>query len=94
MQQIQVPRYLDEPPMFLLWSIDEAMPVLILLGIGMFIKQLMICLLLGIVFSRLYRKYVEGKPKGFISYAMYWWGVLGYRGSRTIPDALQREFLP
>ena len=47
MNAIEIPRYIDEPPTILLWSIDELVPFIFGLVIGMQIGHALICTLLG-----------------------------------------------
>ncbi|MDD6176979.1 MAG: type IV conjugative transfer system protein TraL [Succinivibrionaceae bacterium] len=91
MNAIEIPRYIDEPPTILLWSIDELVPFIFGLVIGMQIGHALICTLLGLILTRIYQRYLDQNSDGFINHWLYWHGFTLF-GSITIPNPYEREF--
>lgn len=72
MEPVNIPSYIDDPPHFLLWSADEMAPILLGLVIGIFTGNALVLCLLGLVTTKLYRRFRDGRPDGFILHAIYW----------------------
>ena len=53
---------------------------------------LVLCLL-GLVTTKLYRRFRDGRPDGFILHAIYWVGLLPTK-AKTIPNPFIRSYLP
>ena len=85
--------YIDDPPHFLLWSADEMAPILLGLVIGIFTGNALVLCLLGLVTTKLYRRFRDGRPDGFILHAIYWGGLLPTK-AKTIPNPFIRSYLP
>ncbi|TOF20049.1 conjugal transfer protein TraL, partial [Vibrio parahaemolyticus] len=49
--------------------------------------------LLGLVTTKLYRRFRDGRPDGFILHAIYWAGLLPTK-AKTIPNPFIRSYLP
>ncbi|WP_345195131.1 type IV conjugative transfer system protein TraL [Kistimonas scapharcae] len=93
MKPIDIPDGIDDPPQFLLWSLDELMPIVLALGAGILIEQVLICLLGAIGLVKIYRRYRDAKPDGFMLHSIYWAGFLPSK-SKTVPNPFVRRFLP
>ncbi|MFC0180966.1 type IV conjugative transfer system protein TraL [Thorsellia kenyensis] len=93
LQLIEIPSYIDEPPHFLLWSADEMAPILLGLVLGIFIEQAFVLTALGLVFTKLYRRFRNGKPDGYLLHYMYWKGVLPLN-AKSIPNPFVRSYYP
>ncbi len=91
MIKIELPKYIDEPPTILLWSIDELVPFILGLVIGMQIGQALICTLLGLIVTRVYQRYLHQNPDGFVNHWLYWHG-LTFSESRSVPNPFERDF--
>ncbi len=76
MERIEIPRYIDDPPHFLLWSADELAPVAIGLVIGVLTANAFILTMLGLVATKFYRRFRDGKPDGYMLHGLYWSGLL------------------
>ncbi|MFT0213086.1 type IV conjugative transfer system protein TraL [Pseudomonas sp. F1_0610] len=50
-------------------------------------------ILLGLVTTKLYRRFRDGRPDGFILHAIYWAGLLPTK-AKTIPNPFIRSYLP
>lgn len=93
MKVIQLPLYIDEPPHFLLWSADEMAPILIGLVFGILTQQALIFTLIGVLITKVYRRFRNGKPDGYLLHIIYWCGLLPTH-SKTIPNPYLRFYLP
>ena len=91
MTQIEIPRYLDDPPVLLLWSVDEIAPLLAGLFIGMQIGHAFICTGAGLLITHFYRRCLENSQDGFLAHFLYWHGLSPARG-RIFPNPYIREF--
>lgn len=87
------PRYADEPPVFLLWSVDEAIPVGLGLALGILMEQLIVMTVLGLVASNFYKKYRDRHPDGYLLHAAYWWGLVKGQGPSLV-NPFQKRWLP
>jgi conjugal transfer pilus assembly protein TraL len=72
----RIPRYIDDPPQFLLWDIDEFFIVIGLFCLGILMGHPGKLGLLGLVVGRLLRKYRSGKADGFVWHCLYWVGLV------------------
>jgi conjugal transfer pilus assembly protein TraL len=93
LEPVEIPRYIDEPPHVLLWSADELAPVALGLVIGMLTGNALVLTLLGLAVTKLYRRFRDGRPDGYMLHGLYWSGlvpmkVLGAKNPFT------RSYLP
>lgn len=93
MQPLFMPRHLDDQMTVLMWPADEMLPVFACLIVGVLINQKLICLGIGLVAMRFFRKMKEGNPDGYLLHALYWTGLIAGK-ARTLPNPYIREFLP
>ncbi|SET25106.1 type IV conjugative transfer system protein TraL [Thorsellia anophelis] len=93
MKPINIPQLIDEPPHFLLWSADEMAPIMIGLVIGIILNQALILTIVGLLITKIYRRYRNGKPDGYLLHLIYWIGLLPSRAN-TIPNPFTRRYLP
>ena len=93
MQPLFMPRHLDDQMTILMWPADEMLPVFACLIVGVLIDQKLICLGIGLVAMRFFRKMKEGNPDGYLLHALYWTGLVTGK-ARTLPNPYIREFLP
>ena len=57
--EVEIPIYADEPPHFLLWAVDEIMPILLGLGVGILMGHIFIATVISFVVSHFYKKFRE-----------------------------------
>jgi conjugal transfer pilus assembly protein TraL len=93
MKELDFPRHLDDPPMLLIWRMDDLMPVVLGLCAGILTDWMLPMLLAGVGASYGYRRFRDSKPDGFILHKLYWWGLIPLQG-RSIPNAFSRRFAP
>lgn len=87
----RMPRTVDDPAQVFFWAIDELIVVLVLVGGGIFSGKLMWCLLAAFLWTRLYRRFREGRPDGFLQHYLYWYGLGGPKRP-TVPNPFIRSF--
>ncbi len=91
MQPVPLPREVDEAEVFLLWTADEAIPFILICLVGFMLDQLLVSAVVGAVCVKLFRKYKESRPDGFLLHAAYWFGLVPIR-RRTIGNPFVREY--
>ncbi|WP_295385040.1 type IV conjugative transfer system protein TraL [uncultured Thiodictyon sp.] len=92
----EIPKYIDDPPLILLWRVDDLVPIVLCLVIGIFTGSpgtMFKLIVLGVLLVRLYSKYRERRPDGHALHVLYWYGLLPLRG-RTTPNPFCRRWLP
>lgn len=93
MQPVEIPRRVDEPPHLLLWSMDEIAPLLIGLVAGVMLDKLLICMVSGIVLMKVYMKFRDNNPDGFMLHVIYWSGIPSLK-SKLFINPFIRRLLP
>lgn len=93
MSNSEIPRHIDEPPQVLLWSAEELAPVAFGLAIGMIIGQALVLTVLGLAIAKIYRRFSDGNPDGYLLHALYWAGFMPSK-SKTVPNPFARRYLP
>jgi len=92
MEPIKMPILVDEPMQVFLWGIDELVPIMAMLAIGMMVDRLLILLLIGMAAAHIYRRYRGVKPEGYLMHKLYWMGIVFGKG--RIKNGLEREYMP
>jgi len=93
-EPIKIPAHIDEPPYVLFWRLDEVLPIGVGLVAGIWLAQLTICLVIGLVVARFYRRFCDNRPDGFLLHSIYWYmGAIGYKRPRTMPNSYERDFI-
>lgn len=67
------PSHLDDPPKILLWDIDEAMAMIVTVGIGIVVKQLTVFAIIGVVLAYLLARVKAVRGRGFLATLCYWY---------------------
>lgn len=93
MEPVQQPIYLDEPIQILLWSIDEVVPIISGLVIGVAISQAFICLLLGVAMTHFYRRFRDNHAASYLQHLFYRWGF-SFSKARTVTNPFIRNWTP
>lgn len=94
MKPLRMPRSLDDQMYILFWTADEMLPGLFIFIVGVLIAQKLVCLILAIVVTKLFRRMKEGNPDGFLLHIGYWYGLISGRFAYSMPNAFIREFIP
>ena len=88
-----MPKSIDDPAQVLLWSLDEFVLVAVLFGVGLTFRQLTIAVISIFILLKVYRRFRDGRPNGFLQHFMYWHGFAGSETS-TVRNPFIRRFLP
>lgn len=94
MKALRMPRDLDDQMYVLFWTTDELLPGLAIFVLGVLINQKLVCLLIALAITKLFRRLKEGNPDGFLLHLGYWYGVIAERRAYSMPNAFIREFVP
>lgn len=94
MKPTTIPTRHDDPPWFLFFRLDEILPFLILLVVGILTHTLMPCLAIGWVFSYLYKKFNSKYPRGFVIHWCYGKGLYCFSMTRTLSRPFNKRYLP
>lgn len=92
MKVMPFPTHIDEPKQYLLWSVDEIVPIATMLAVGVVVKQALVCFVIGLLLSRVYRRYKDSRPDGYLFHMLYWTGILP-ESVRTFPSPFRRFFI-
>lgn len=92
LNRAEMPRGIDDPHVILMWSADEAAPIAMFFILGFIIGQVLICLVLGFVAVKYYRRFRDGKQDGFFLHAVYWYGLVPCRGYAFKNPFIRRWF--
>lgn len=93
MKQTIIPQRIDEPPHILMWQLDELLPMLLGLVIGIFIGQALICSVLGYTVTHQYRKFRDNHPNGHLVHMLYYNGFLSFKG-KTMVNTFVKKYFP
>jgi conjugal transfer pilus assembly protein TraL len=86
----KIPRYIDDPPSFLFWEIDEVIVISLFVCVGILARILTIMLILGYFVSKILKKVKQTKSEGFFLHVLYWHGFLTLKGC---PPSYKRRFI-
>lgn len=92
MEPIEIPRYVDDPPHVLLWSAEEMAPVFLGLAIGMVMGAAFMLFCLGLAVAKIYRRFSDGRPDGYMLHALYWFGFPITGKAMSAPNPYIRRF--
>jgi conjugal transfer pilus assembly protein TraL len=90
---MRMPKRLDDPDQLLLWPMDEFAFVATIFGIGITAHQLTACIVVIFFSLKGYRRYREGRPRGYLLHLLYWYGFAG-RETVTLRNPFIRNFYP
>ena len=93
MQSMPFPRYLDAPQRFLFWTVDQIVPFATLALIGMLMKILIVCLVVGFGAAWAFGRFRDSKPDGYLQHMAYWYGLMPLKGRACI-NPFQRTIYP
>ena len=91
MQPLELPHGVDDPPSLLLWRLDDLIPLILMLVVGILSDRLLLFLVIGFVLSRLYGRFRDSRPDGFALHWCYWHGLLPLP-ARTCPNPFSRTW--
>lgn len=89
----KIPTHIDDPDVFLVWSSDEFVPAIALIGVGIMTNQLSLMFLVTFLAVKLYRRHRDGHPNGYILHWLYSIGIFGSE-TRTIRNPYCKDYQP
>lgn len=92
MEPIDIPIYLDEPKMILIFSSDQFAAFVVAFTLGLVLKQLMAGIFIGVGFAWLFRKFRESVPDGYVAHLLYWYTGFPLAG-RCVLNPFIRRFV-
>jgi conjugal transfer pilus assembly protein TraL len=90
MKPVPFPATIDEPPILLLWRVDDIVVPVLCLFIGLLLHKIAVFFSLGLGLMYVYRRFRDGKPEFFVLHALYWSGVYPARGLGFVNPYLRR----
>lgn len=69
------PKWADSPPQFLIWEVDELIPVAVCFIMFLPTRNLVLGLIIGISLMRIYRKLKEKLPSFFYIHYLWIYGI-------------------
>lgn len=93
MQPVNIPQHIDDPIYIMIWRIDELLPLAFLFVVGILFEQMFICIVLGFIFSTIYKRVTKNLPDGYALHYLYWIGIYPVE-TKNIRNPFIRNFLP
>lgn len=93
MEPRYIPKYLDAQPQFLWWEIDEAFILFGSLIIGRMLDRLILFLIIGFVFLKLYNKLKSSKQDGFMIHFFYRLGLVKFKSNTNKSNKLPHYYI-
>lgn len=93
MQPIQIPTRLGEPMHILFWPADEIVPMIAGLVIGIVIEQALICFLIGMFVAKLYGRFRDNHPDGYLRHMFFHWGF-GFTKCPSMINPFIKRLIP
>ncbi|ONG37366.1 hypothetical protein BKE30_14640 [Alkanindiges hydrocarboniclasticus] len=90
-KDVEIPEGIDGFFHVLMFEADEVGVIFGLLYIGLFTKQLVICIFLILIFVRIYIYYKKRKLRGFFIHYPYRWGLIPL--NKYFPNGAITEYL-
>lgn len=78
----RIPRMLDRPKQLFFWEVDEVIPIVGLVGVGIISNMLFFSLVTGIIAAKVVKKLKTGKMDGVMFHLLHWYGVFNLRCGR------------
>lgn len=92
MQPICIPQRIDEPPHLLLWSADELVPIIVGIAGGVFLNHVLIFTIGGFVIARIYRRYRDNRPDGYL-FHLLWHAGFWPSKARSMKNPYVRRYI-
>ena len=93
MKPTKIPGWIDQPPHLLSWSADELVPMILGLTIGVVIGKALVCFLIGVGITNLYRRFRDNHPDGYLLHMIYWAGFIMTK-AKSMKNPYVRRYLP
>lgn len=78
----KIPRYLDSPRQLFFWEIDEVIPLLACIGVGLVMEFLGYSILIGLVLTKIVKALKRGKIEGVMFHLAHYYGVMQMKANK------------
>jgi type IV conjugative transfer system protein TraL len=97
LEKFYIPKHLDAPPRFLLWSVDEAMSALIPVFLGAVMSLGIFTPIIAIISFKTWKK-IKGSSnssggQGFVKTFIYWNYPSKILGLKATPDSAIKNYI-
>lgn len=92
MKKFHIPSRIDDPPHLMLWRLDDLMPAVLGLMIGIFFGKMLIWVGLGFLLTKSYKKFRDSMPDGFFFHWLYFHGLYPARAKSFVDPLCKRLF--
>lgn len=65
MEPTKIPRFIDDPPILLIWTAHDLVIVVAMMLLGIFIDHLLYCLIASYFVIKFIRRFTDNRPNGF-----------------------------
>ena len=89
MDEINIPRYIDDQQQFFFWELDEAAVAITLFGVGIVAESIFFSFIMIVLISMQLRRFKNNTLPGTLLHIAFWNGLTGL--NREYPDAFERE---
>ena len=89
---VTVPRGIDDPPILLFARVDEILPFLVGIVIGFMVGQLMLCMVVGLVATKYFKRFNTNSPDGLPLHILYWLGYINSKGWSFLNPFIRRFY--
>jgi len=90
-EKYYIPKHLDDPPRFLLWTMDEAIVLMAPFMLGIIFSHVLLALMVGASLLLGMKKIKGNEGPNFLFNVMYWY--LPLRHFKRTPPSFIREFV-
>lgn len=89
--EYRIPKRINEPLTLIIWPTHHILPVFMSIATGVVFDDFVIHVSIGIGWFFLIREIERRYPKGYLMHR-FWWAGLINKETKSIPDALKREY--
>lgn len=93
MQELPLPRSVDELPYLFVWRLDDFLIPAVTTAVGFVTGTPVLLGFAGMVLAYLYQRFRSGRPELYLVHRLYWLGLYPGRG-HSFPNPLQRILVP
>lgn len=91
MDEMELPHYIDAQQQIFFWEVDEIMPIISFIGVGLMTDTLTVWLLFSIVFHYAFTRFKYSQMDGILMHLVYWHGIMPL--NRRFKNGLDREYI-
>lgn len=88
---VSIPRYIDSQYQVFFWEMDELVPLIVFLGVGIVFEVLLWALIAGVILTVRFSRFKLARLDGVLVHFVYWFGILTL--NKTFKNGLVREML-